>query len=135
MVNNGYSRTMKNVLAILFLLFPVYAMAGQYTAAQIEEKIKEIESIEDIFLLRITILNDRLSINEAELASVNDSYRKSLLMEEVKMLKENIEREKATLKRKIDAIEYGAPTPIPAAVDERLKRANRFFQFFQHGKK
>ncbi len=126
---------MKYILLLSFLLFPNYALAEDSSestiVANVEEKFKKIQKAENIFLLRMTILNDSLTMKELELRNTKDSYRKTLLSEEIVMIKENIEREEISLRNKIDVIENGLKPPVPTEVTTRINKAKDFFKYFR----
>ncbi len=126
---------MKYILLLSFLLLPNYTLAEEASdstlVTKVEEKFKKIQKAENIFLLRMTILNDRLSLMELELQSTNDSYRKTVINEEIAMIKENIAREEISLKNKIDVIENGLRPPVSTEMTTRINRAKDFFKYFR----
>ncbi len=138
---------MKYLLLLIYLLtlsLPLPLSAGAQSAsssASLEEeseKLQKIEDVQNVFFVRITILNDSLNIKEEELKITKDAYDKIVISEEIKIIKENIAREKITLQKKIEAIEKGFVDPTFAGAppgqnqdDARTQRAKSFFNYFQ----
>ncbi len=123
---------MKYILCIFFLVFSFALNVGASPISDLEERLKKIKEIEDVYFIRLTILTDRLTLIEAELEMAEDSYKKSLLSEEIKMIKENIQKENEALEKKIDVITHGVQTPLPREMTESIDKTTRLFHYFRH---
>ncbi len=121
---------MRYILLIIFFALTNFTQVHASAVSEMEEKFEKIKKAEDIFFIRLTILTDRLTVKEAELKVIEESYKKTLIVEEIKMIKENIEREKVALRKKIDVIENGLKPPVPPEMTERINKTRNLFHYF-----
>ncbi len=126
---------MKYLLLLCFLWVPFPVQAQEPLVAEVEEKLKRIQYIEDIFFLRISILRERLELREAELKTVQDSYQKTLVLDEIKVIKEDMKKEEGVLLKRIEFIEKGNVEQEAPEVTARLNKVKEFFNYFQKSKK
>ncbi len=133
---------MKKILLIMCLLgIPVASEAQnaeqKVALEELQERTSKIESIQKVFFVRISLLNEELTLREEEMKITEDPHQKAFIGKEIAYIKEKLEREKITLERKIAAVESGGKYPVADAQandsgkEVRSKQAQQLFDYFK----